>query len=96
MRQLASGLDRIILGQTILISLSYSTTLCNHSYLHIYIHIFVFISNVSQRLYRRRRTQEAARFAAVIEAIRVARSCGKNGQLYAQIVWHFCNNLFRP
>lgn len=32
--------------------------------------------NVSERLHRGRRTQEAARFAAVIEAIRVAGSYG--------------------
>ena len=32
--------------------------------------------NVGERLYRGRQTREAAQFAAVIEAIKVAGSCG--------------------
>ena len=42
-------------------------------------HVYCFSiinRNVSEKLYRGRRTQEAARFAAVIEAIRVAGSYG--------------------
>lgn len=35
------------------------------------------LRNVSERIHRGRRTLEAAQFAAVIEAIKVAGSCGK-------------------
>ena len=49
---------------------------------------------MSERLYRGRRTQEAARFAAVIEAIRVAGSSGIGFQYYSQIEWQFFNYLF--
>lgn len=48
--------------------------------------------NVSECLYRGRRTQEAARFAAVIEAIKVAGSCGKLLRLlcFFRVTLNFC------